>query len=357
MPSLYVVCDHRCQGASERARRERVRTGGSGERKRENGRAAVHTGTTTRGALEGARGERATCAGVLLQDDVAPPALSPLTGPHSAAHLRASCTSESARAMEPAERAAAGAAAALDSDSDGETNRSAPVVNDATADLIAGWLGGAGELLRCVAPTDLARALPSCRRRRRRRADPPLPSSQWASSSAIPSRCAPSARLGNLTRAPADPCTRPNAQVLKVRLQTAPSSTATPSTSSPRVGKSSVSPLRSPSFPFPPPPTPLGRSAAPAPLPVAASPAQHSPSTLRTPGPTSLGASPSATPQPAAASAPHAPSTGQAAAARPGLISLYRSEGIRFFFAGTAGPILGLAFIDSAFFGLYGRMM
>lgn len=91
--------------------------------------------------------------------------------------------------MEPAERAAAGAAAALDSDSDGETNRSAPVVNDATADLIAGWLGGAGELLRCVAPTDLARALPSCRRRRR--ADPPFASSQWASSSATPSRCAP----------------------------------------------------------------------------------------------------------------------------------------------------------------------
>ncbi|TNY22300.1 mitochondrial carrier domain-containing protein [Rhodotorula diobovata] len=200
--------------------------------------------------------------------------------------------------MEPAERAAAGAAAALDSDSDGETNRSAPVVNDATADLIAGWLGGAVGVI-----------------------------------------------VGNPF------------EVLKVRLQTAPSSTATPSTSSPRVGKSSVSPLRSPSFPFPPPPTPLGRSAAPAPLPVAASPAQHSPSTLRTPGPTSLGASPSATPQPAAASAPHAPSTGQAAAARPGLISLYRSEGIRFFFAGTAGPILGLAFIDSAFFGLYGRMM
>jgi solute carrier family 25 carnitine/acylcarnitine transporter 20/29 len=38
-------------------------------------------------------------------------------------------------------------------------------------------------------------------------------------------------------------------------------------------------------------------------------------------------------------------------------MSLYRTEGIRFFFAGTAGPILGLAFIDSAFFGLYGRVM
>lgn len=152
----------------------------------------------------------------------------------------------------------------------------------------------------------------------------------------------------------------PVLQVLKVRLQTAPSSTSTPSSSSPRVGKSSVSPLRSPSFPFPPPPTPLGRSAAPAPLPAAASPAQHSPSTLRTPGPAALGAS--TVPSAAPASAPHAPhpaphGSTSASAARPGLISLYRTEGFRFFFAGTAGPILGLAFIDSAFFGLYGRMM
>ncbi|KAK4048955.1 hypothetical protein OIV83_004511 [Microbotryomycetes sp. JL201] len=42
---------------------------------------------------------------------------------------------------------------------------------------------------------------------------------------------------------------------------------------------------------------------------------------------------------------------------RPGLATLWRTEGVRFLFAGAAGPILGLAFIDSAFFGLYGRAM
>ncbi|GAA5847620.1 hypothetical protein JCM9279_005327 [Rhodotorula babjevae] len=197
---------------------------------------------------------------------------------------------------------AAGAAAAAPGEQLGaEWTASTTKASDATADLIAGWLGGAVGVL-----------------------------------------------VGNPF------------EVLKVRLQTAPSSTSTPSSSSPRVGKSSVSPLRSPSFPFPPPPTPLGRSAAPAPLPAAASPAQHSPSTLRTPGPAALGAS--AVPSAAPASAPHAAhsapqGSSSASTARPGLISLYRTEGFRFFFAGTAGPILGLAFIDSAFFGLYGRMM
>ncbi|KAM0787290.1 hypothetical protein ACM66B_006523 [Microbotryomycetes sp. NB124-2] len=42
---------------------------------------------------------------------------------------------------------------------------------------------------------------------------------------------------------------------------------------------------------------------------------------------------------------------------KPGLATLWRTEGVRFLFAGAAGPILGLAFIDSAFFGLYGRAM
>ncbi|KAK4053284.1 hypothetical protein OIO90_003896 [Microbotryomycetes sp. JL221] len=42
---------------------------------------------------------------------------------------------------------------------------------------------------------------------------------------------------------------------------------------------------------------------------------------------------------------------------RPGLATLWKTEGVRFLFAGAAGPILGLAFIDSAFFGLYGRAM
>ena len=136
-------------------------------------------------------------------------------------------------------------------------------------------------------------------------------------------------------------------QVLKVRLQTQDShgtsssssstqhsSTSTttqaapkaPATShaSPRVGKSSFSPLPSPAFPFPPPPAPAPK------------PARTADGTGRLVGPTG--------------SHPPAPS-------KPGILSLYRSEGIRFFFAGTAGPILGLAFIDSAFFGLYGRMM
>ncbi|GAA5909114.1 hypothetical protein JCM8208_007435 [Rhodotorula glutinis] len=199
------------------------------------------------------------------------------------------------------ELAAGAAAAAPDEQLGAEWTGSTSKASDATADLIAGWLGGAVGVL-----------------------------------------------VGNPF------------EVLKVRLQTAPSSTSTPSSSSPRVGKSSVSPLRSPSFPFPPPPTPLGRTAAPAPLPAAASPAQHSPSTLRTPGPAALGAS--TVPSAAPASAPHAPhpvpqASSSASTARPGLISLYRTEGFRFFFAGTAGPILGLAFIDSAFFGLYGRMM
>ncbi|GAA5940919.1 hypothetical protein JCM3775_006848 [Rhodotorula graminis] len=203
--------------------------------------------------------------------------------------------------MDPELAAGAAVAAAADERVGAEWTGSTSKASDATADLVAGWLGGAVGVL-----------------------------------------------VGNPF------------EVLKVRLQTAPSSTSTPSSSSPRVGKSSVSPLRSPSFPFPPPPTPLGRTAAPAPLPAAASPAQHSPSTLRTPGPAALGAAtrPSAAP----ASAPHVPHTAphgtpSTSTARPGLISLYRTEGFRFFFAGTAGPILGLAFIDSAFFGLYGRMM
>lgn len=39
------------------------------------------------------------------------------------------------------------------------------------------------------------------------------------------------------------------------------------------------------------------------------------------------------------------------------LRSLWRQEGVRFLFAGAAGPILGLAFIDSFFFATYGRCM
>lgn len=63
------------------------------------------------------------------------------------------------------------------------------------------------------------------------------------------------------------------------------------------------------------------------------------------PAPSTLSAHPAVTTAP--------PPAGQ----RPGLRALYRAEGVRFLFAGAAGPILGLAFIDSAFFGLYGRVM
>ncbi|BGP52389.1 hypothetical protein JCM10450v2_008367 [Rhodotorula kratochvilovae] len=196
--------------------------------------------------------------------------------------------------MEPAERAAGAAAAAEDAPALQGASADHEGVNT-SADLIAGWLGGAVGVL-----------------------------------------------VGNPF------------EVLKVRLQTSPSPSpsATASTSSPRVGKSSVSPLRSPAFPFPPPPTPLGGSAAAPPLPAVASPAAHTSATLRTPGPIALGTS-----NPALAPSPPAPHAQHQHHARLGLISLYRSEGIRFFFAGTAGPILGLAFIDSAFFGLYGQMM
>ncbi|GAA6024510.1 hypothetical protein JCM10207_000400 [Rhodosporidiobolus poonsookiae] len=158
-------------------------------------------------------------------------------------------------------------------------------------------------------------------------------------------------------------------EVLKVRLQTgfSPSSSSSSSGSSthssPRVGKSSVPPLPSPAFPFPPPPAPLGGS-APAPSPAAkpfppsiASPATHTSSTLRAnaaPSVAPTGATPAPLPQPKAGAAA-APLPKEAP--RVGILSLYRTEGIRFFFAGTAGPILGLAFIDSAFFGLYGRVM
>lgn len=38
-------------------------------------------------------------------------------------------------------------------------------------------------------------------------------------------------------------------------------------------------------------------------------------------------------------------------------MNLWKTEGLTFFFAGAAGPILGLAFIDSAFFGGYGIAM
>ncbi|GAA5935355.1 uncharacterized protein JCM15063_001010 [Sporobolomyces koalae] len=141
-------------------------------------------------------------------------------------------------------------------------------------------------------------------------------------------------------------------EVLKVRLQTAqthasPSPTGSSSSfpNSPRVGKSSTSPIMLPTL------APVTSTQATVSnlnsqnaLKTAASsiqiPTTASPKTVP---PTSVTAS----------SASHQPSRRE----KPSIMSLYRSEGIRFFFAGAAGPILGLAFIDSAFFGLYGQVM
>ncbi|KAL7008830.1 hypothetical protein EMMF5_001576 [Cystobasidiomycetes sp. EMM_F5] len=65
-----------------------------------------------------------------------------------------------------------------------------------------------------------------------------------------------------------------------------------------------------------------------------------------------------------AATAADTPSTPRAgagsrppASTREGLLLLWRAEGARFLVAGAAAPILGLAFIDAAFFGIYGRSM
>ncbi|GAA5963303.1 hypothetical protein JCM21900_006549 [Sporobolomyces salmonicolor] len=137
-------------------------------------------------------------------------------------------------------------------------------------------------------------------------------------------------------------------EVLKVRLQTsqqshhpsAPSSTTLPN--SPRVGKSSTSPIMLPSLSA----VQSGNS----PLPTVASPAVQPSATLRQPAPSN------AVPPPTTTAPPSSVMHGQPRE-KPSIMSLYRSEGVRFFFAGAAGPILGLAFIDSAFFGLYGRVM
>ncbi|KAH8928175.1 mitochondrial carrier [Atractiella rhizophila] len=61
-------------------------------------------------------------------------------------------------------------------------------------------------------------------------------------------------------------------------------------------------------------------------------------------------------PRPSSSScAPSLPSTSTSVVA--GLRSLWRTDGYRFLYAGAAGPILGLALIDSAFFGIYGLGM
>ncbi|GAA5873131.1 hypothetical protein JCM1840_005577 [Sporobolomyces johnsonii] len=143
-------------------------------------------------------------------------------------------------------------------------------------------------------------------------------------------------------------------EVLKVRLQTsqqshhpsAPSSTTLPN--SPRVGKSSTSPIMLPSL--------SAVQSGNAPLPNVASPAAQTSATLRQPAP-SVSVPPSTTPAPPSSAHQQHQHQHHQPREKPSIMSLYRSEGVRFFFAGAAGPILGLAFIDSAFFGLYGRVM
>lgn len=147
-------------------------------------------------------------------------------------------------------------------------------------------------------------------------------------------------------------------EVLKVRLQTAqthssPSSSGSSATfpNSPRVGKSSTSPIMLTK--------PNSNKQA-----TLTSPNTRDTSNLRTaasavqiPSTTSNSSSVSSTSTSSSSQTTTKQPTTQTRREKPSIMSLYRSEGIRFFFAGAAGPILGLAFIDSAFFGLYGRVM
>ncbi|GAA5867979.1 hypothetical protein JCM3774_001554 [Rhodotorula dairenensis] len=189
---------------------------------------------------------------------------------------------------------------------------------DTTADLIAGWLGGAVGVL-VGNPFEVLKV------RLQTQDSHGHASGSGASSTASHASAASggSAAAGGRASAAAPP----------------PPAT---SHASPRVGKSSFSPLPAPAFPFPPPPAP-----APKPARTADGAGRLGPSG-------STASPPSSAPGSAAATSI---SSSSSSSSKPGIVSLYRSEGIRFFFAGTAGPILGLAFIDSAFFGLYGRMM
>ncbi|GAA5883584.1 hypothetical protein JCM16303_004896 [Sporobolomyces ruberrimus] len=136
-------------------------------------------------------------------------------------------------------------------------------------------------------------------------------------------------------------------EVLKVRLQTAqthaspsPSGSSSTFPNSPRVGKSSTSPIM------------LSKPSSSTTQATVTSPNKLEKSTMRTTA--------SSVQLPATSQNSQHPSSSSSSTQRrekPSIMSLYRSEGIRFFFAGAAGPILGLAFIDSAFFGLYGRVM
>ncbi|GAA5831720.1 hypothetical protein JCM3766R1_004990 [Sporobolomyces carnicolor] len=143
-------------------------------------------------------------------------------------------------------------------------------------------------------------------------------------------------------------------EVLKVRLQTA-STHAIPSPSgsstipnSPRVGKSSTSPII-----FKKPSSSTTQATVTSPNKLEKTTLSTTASSVQIPSTSTSHPIPSTS---AASNTPHASSAPQRRE-KPSIMSLYRSEGIRFFFAGAAGPILGLAFIDSAFFGLYGRVM
>ncbi|GAA5832269.1 hypothetical protein JCM5353_005688 [Sporobolomyces roseus] len=146
-------------------------------------------------------------------------------------------------------------------------------------------------------------------------------------------------------------------EVLKVRLQTAqthasPSASGSSSTfpNSPRVGKSSTSPIMLTK------PTASKQATLTSPNARDTSNLRTAASAVQIPSTTNSSVTPSTSTTSTSQSATKQ-SPAQPRREKPSIMSLYRSEGFRFFFAGAAGPILGLAFIDSAFFGLYGRVM
>ncbi|GAA5898026.1 uncharacterized protein JCM6883_000898 [Sporobolomyces salmoneus] len=148
-------------------------------------------------------------------------------------------------------------------------------------------------------------------------------------------------------------------EVLKVRLQTAqthttpsaPGSSSSTFPNSPRVGKSSTSPIM-----LTPPPSANKQATVTSPNNLDKTIMRTTASSLQIPATSNSQPSTSSTPN-SSSSLSSGTSQQQQRREKPSIMSLYRSEGIRFFFAGAAGPILGLAFIDSAFFGLYGRVM
>ncbi|KAM0747013.1 mitochondrial carrier [Meredithblackwellia eburnea MCA 4105] len=82
-----------------------------------------------------------------------------------------------------------------------------------------------------------------------------------------------------------------------------------------------------------------------------------SPTSTKTPRVGAGSRTPSSSPTASTSSSPPPPTALASKGRKPSLVSLWRAEGTRVFFAGALAPILGLAFIDSAFFGGYGMAM